>query len=296
MAMICKVRWMLHRQKKSAREISRITSLSRNTIRKWLGTPLEGEPKCRAGSGSCSQAENGGAKVCHGSGGIIPPEKVVNAPGFIGAIRFYRVNPDYSGSDRSPFEFRHKISRYGGLADRHRLHSTTAASRDIQAAEKVEMDQLKKEIEALPHMGAYGPKAVKKILKGEWRGDDSWVALSGYAGFHESYFRNIYGYLCSYSHASHASAQQVGQAQSLDDQRSLASMCIGIGLVLMAQFTQAYIELFDDAKLILDDDPEAKALVDRWNFSAVDWEKVIGRQPTPQRSSGNGRRNGLYGR
>lgn len=56
MAMIGKVRRMFHRQKKSVREISRITSLSRNTIRKWLDTPLEGEPKCRAGSGSCSQA------------------------------------------------------------------------------------------------------------------------------------------------------------------------------------------------------------------------------------------------
>ena len=47
MAMIGKVRRMFHRQKKSVREISRITSLSRNTIRKWLDTPLEGEPKCR---------------------------------------------------------------------------------------------------------------------------------------------------------------------------------------------------------------------------------------------------------
>ena len=47
MAMIGKVRRMFHRQEKSVREISRITSLSRNTIRKWLDTPLEGEPKCR---------------------------------------------------------------------------------------------------------------------------------------------------------------------------------------------------------------------------------------------------------
>jgi transposase len=38
---------MYHRQKKSVREISRITSLSRNTIRKWLDSPLDGEPKYR---------------------------------------------------------------------------------------------------------------------------------------------------------------------------------------------------------------------------------------------------------
>ncbi|OIQ97613.1 integrase core domain protein [mine drainage metagenome] len=47
MAMIGKIRRMYHRQGKSVREISRITSLSRNTIRKWLDAPLNGEPKYR---------------------------------------------------------------------------------------------------------------------------------------------------------------------------------------------------------------------------------------------------------
>lgn len=45
MAMIGKVRRMRHRLKKSVREIARATSLSRNTVRKWLKAPLEGEPK-----------------------------------------------------------------------------------------------------------------------------------------------------------------------------------------------------------------------------------------------------------
>jgi transposase len=47
MAMIGKVRRLYHRQNKSIREISRITSLSRNTISKWLEAPLEKEPKYR---------------------------------------------------------------------------------------------------------------------------------------------------------------------------------------------------------------------------------------------------------
>ena len=47
MAMIGKIRRMYHREKKSVREISRITSLSRNTIRKWLDAPLIGEPTYR---------------------------------------------------------------------------------------------------------------------------------------------------------------------------------------------------------------------------------------------------------
>ena len=47
MAMIGKVRRMHFRQGKSVREIVRLTSLSRNTVRKWLKAPLEGEPQYR---------------------------------------------------------------------------------------------------------------------------------------------------------------------------------------------------------------------------------------------------------
>ena len=39
-----------HRQKKSVREIARITSLSRNTVRKWLRAPMQSEPKYRRGA------------------------------------------------------------------------------------------------------------------------------------------------------------------------------------------------------------------------------------------------------
>jgi len=47
MAMIGKIRRMHFRQGKSVREIVRLTSLSRNTVRKWLKTPLEEEPRYR---------------------------------------------------------------------------------------------------------------------------------------------------------------------------------------------------------------------------------------------------------
>ena len=45
MAMIGKVRRLHYRQHKSVREIARITSLSRNTVRKWLKVPVTAEPK-----------------------------------------------------------------------------------------------------------------------------------------------------------------------------------------------------------------------------------------------------------
>ena len=47
MAMIGKIRRMFYRQGKSVREIARATSLSRNTVRKWLKAPVGDEPKYR---------------------------------------------------------------------------------------------------------------------------------------------------------------------------------------------------------------------------------------------------------
>ena len=47
MAMIGKVLRMHHREKKSVREIVRATSLSRNTVRKYLRTPVARPPRYR---------------------------------------------------------------------------------------------------------------------------------------------------------------------------------------------------------------------------------------------------------
>jgi transposase len=47
MDMIGRIRRMSRRGKKSAREISRTTGLSRNTVTKWLHGEVEGGPKYR---------------------------------------------------------------------------------------------------------------------------------------------------------------------------------------------------------------------------------------------------------
>ena len=140
------------------------------------------------------------------------------------------------------------------------------------------MERLKAEIEASPYLAEYNRDAVKKILKGEWRGTNTWAVLAKDSGFDEAYFRDIYGYLCGYSHASYASAMQVGQALSLDDQRMLAGACIGVGAVLMAHFARAYVTLFPGAKPILEADQAALGIVDTWGFSAEDWSAVTTEQ------------------
>lgn len=201
--------------------------------------------------------------------------KVVARAAFETYLVFFFI---FGGSDRARSEFRHKIWRYGGLVDRQKSHASTPETRAVKASEKLEMERLVPEIESSPHFAAYDRAAAKKILKGEWRGGDSWAALGEHAGFPESYFRNVYGYLCGYSHASYISAMQIGQARSLDDQRALASFCIGIGIVLMAHFARAYTALFDDLTPVLDADQEGKAAVARWCINAESWAKALAKQ------------------
>ena len=47
MAMLGKIRGMYYRDGKTISEIARLTSLSRNTVKKWLKAPQGGEPKYR---------------------------------------------------------------------------------------------------------------------------------------------------------------------------------------------------------------------------------------------------------
>ena len=49
MDMIGRIRRLHSRKNKSAREISRITGLSRNTVAKWLQGRVDGPPKYRHG-------------------------------------------------------------------------------------------------------------------------------------------------------------------------------------------------------------------------------------------------------
>ncbi|OAN25113.1 hypothetical protein EC839_1317 [Pseudomonas sp. JUb52] len=63
MTMIGKVRRMFHRQNKSVREIARLTSLSRNTISKYLNMDVQEEPKYQRRSQSTRLTPFHGALV-----------------------------------------------------------------------------------------------------------------------------------------------------------------------------------------------------------------------------------------
>ena len=180
----------------------------------------------------------------------------------------------FGSSDLSLCEFRHKTWKLGGLADRQKFDIFMQEHRDVLLRERASIERLAHEIEGSSHITDYSAKQRIKLLEGEWRTGSGWADLGKNAGFHEAYFRNIYSYLCGYSHASYLSALQVGQARSLNDQTMLTHFVLGIGVVLMAHFAFSYSSRFEAASAVLNANPEAKAIADRWRFGPDDMADV----------------------
>ena len=183
----------------------------------------------------------------------------------------------YGNSDRSLSEFRHKTWRLGGLADRQKYHTSTEQGREVLDREKKELEELRAEIESSPYLLTYTNKQRKKLIDGDWRTGRGWTDLGISAGFHEKYFKNIYGYLCGYSHSSYLSALQVGQAHSIDDQQMLTQSILGIGVVLMAHFAFSYSSAFSDANAVLSANPSAKRVAEKWRFDSEDMAEIYDR-------------------
>lgn len=183
----------------------------------------------------------------------------------------------YGGADRAVSEFRHKTWRLGGLVDRQRYHASTAEHQQVLVSERKQIDALLSEIKAAPQLQTYTPKQRSKLLKGVWRFDNDWSDLGVQAGFHEKYFKNIYGYLCGYSHSSYLSALQVGQAQSIEDQRMLTQAILDIGVFIMAHFAFSYSSAFSSAGSVLASSTEAKRVAETWRFGPEDMATIYDR-------------------
>ncbi|UUZ62070.1 hypothetical protein LP417_17325 [Polaromonas sp. P1-6] len=183
----------------------------------------------------------------------------------------------YGDADRALSEFRHKTWHLGGLVDRQQFHTSTDEHREILVREKQAIDRLKSEIEAEPQFQTYTPKQRAKLLEGDWRVGNGWSDLGVQAGFHEKYFKNIYGYLCGYSHSSYLSALQVGQAQSIEKQQMLTKSILGIGVVIMAHFAFSYTDAFNSAGEVLSANAEAKRIAEKWRFGPEDMAAIYDR-------------------
>jgi hypothetical protein len=135
--------------------------------------------------------------------------------------------------------------------------------------ERRQIDTLISELKMSPHLASYSDKQRKSLLDGHWRTGKSWLDLGKGAGFHQRYFSDIYSHLCGYSHSSYISALQVRDASlTIQDQKMLSEMCLGVGVVLMAHFAFTYAEAFSGAATVLSSDPFARQLAESWRFGA----------------------------
>lgn len=174
-------------------------------------------------------------------------------------------------------KFRHKTWELGGLVDRQKFHVTVEEHRAKLADEKQFVARLRSELQSSQHFQAYTPKHRANLLAGDWRVGKGWSDLGTTAGFHPKYFKNVYAYLCGYSHSSYLSALQVGQAQSIDDQRMLSRAILGIGIVVMGHFAFSYSGAFESAAKVLSESPDAQRIAEKWRFGPEDMSAIYDR-------------------
>lgn len=189
-------------------------------------------------------------------------------------VFFYIFGTD----DRTVSLFRHMTWKLGGLTDRQKYRVIGNEEQDVMAQEGIVIERLKADIGQSRHFLTYTQRQRQRLLDGNWRVGSSWSDLATQAGFHEGYFRNIYNYLCGYSHSSYASALQVGQAQSIEAQLMLTQTTISIGVVMMAHFAFTYPRIFADAEDVLTANPESKAIAEMWRFGSEDMAHIYGEQ------------------
>lgn len=170
-------------------------------------------------------------------------------------------------------KYRHLTWKLAGLTDRQKFFVSTERGKAILAQEKLKMDKLKREISGYSDFNNLSQRQKDKILKGEWRAGKAWSDIGVEAGFHKTYFQNIYGYLCGYSHSSYISALQVGQAKLIEDQHMLAEAIMRVGLAIMAHHAHSYSGLFENAACVLENHP-AKCIAEKWRFGAEDMAAI----------------------
>jgi len=178
----------------------------------------------------------------------------------------------FSDPDPETCRFRHMTWKFGGLRERQGINVSTPEHRAKQTFEAAQLSALLAEIKAHPLFGKLSKGDAGSIEKGNWKLGRSWQDLAVDAGLSERYFRNIYPYLCGYSHSGYAAAMQVGQASALADQAEQSTAMFGVMNLCMARFAELYARLFPLASEILREAP--KAAFNLWNIDAARFQNL----------------------
>jgi len=183
----------------------------------------------------------------------------------------------FGGVDMETCRFRHMTWKLGGLMDRQRRIAITDAGRMTLASERPQVAALLLDVESHGVFSTLSKGQQKAIVKkGDWRTGRGWAELAIEAGFNERYFRNIYDYLCDYSHSSYAAALQVGQARTMEVQAEMSRSMLGVMNLTMARFIDIYARLFDSANQVRERSP-AKGVADKWNFRPDRFDEIYQR-------------------
>lgn len=189
---------------------------------------------------------------------------------------FLVFNHIYGEENQELSRFNHKLWKLSGLLSRQTYPILVENNKKRVELEKIQIEDLKADIQTNAIFESYSEKQQKQLLKGNWDFDTSWQALGVKAGFHPVHFRMTYNFLCGYSHASYISALQIGQAQTVEAQRDLTSPMLQIGGILMAYFAFAYPKVFKSASEILEANPNAKIVASNWHLTKERMDDVYG--------------------
>jgi hypothetical protein len=173
-------------------------------------------------------------------------------------------------------EFRHLAWHCAGLLDRQEWQASARKAENLQKLvdERAAIETLRAAMQAHGRWAQHSAKDHKAFLKGEWRAGRGWAALGVEAGFHRVHIRELYSYLCGYSHTSWLSVLQVRDARDLAQQATMAATSVSTACVLMSFFAHHYVALFPGAKQVLAAQPAAVALVEQWHLNA---ERMAGK-------------------
>lgn len=187
---------------------------------------------------------------------------------FVWHYLFGRVDDDES-------KYRFLTWKLGGLIDRQKHVATVKFAKKIQAVEMADVAEIRKAISVHPNFANRTKNQQIKILAGDWKSGVKTSDLVSQAGLNHTHFKNLYDYLCGYSHTSFGSALQVSEAVTIADQRMLASYCINVMNILMAHFIVKYPLRFPAVQVVIDADQIGKDEVKFWAFTDEEMDQAI---------------------
>ena len=106
-------------------------------------------------------------------------------------------------------EFRFMVYEYCGMKQRTGFDVRSNEAKAKQAAELMDVQNLKAKIEASPYFDKMEKRAKKLVMDGVKARFFSWPELLRKCGFREDLFKNIYGYKSNYTHSEFISLMQI---------------------------------------------------------------------------------------